>query len=79
MVVYNQLTIENRNFICERAKSKSDGVYTIRGIGYRVRNKHVTHFAAQGHILHNFTYFTITVAHYNGREQGQKLLKGISE
>lgn len=30
------LTIENTNFCIEKAKSKKDGVYQIRGCGYRV-------------------------------------------
>ena len=38
------LTIENTNFCIEKAKSKKDGVYQIRGCGYRVRNGKITHF-----------------------------------
>lgn len=77
MVTYNDLTIENEQFIREKARTKADGVYTIRGIGYRVWNHRVTHFASKGKILEAFGNFNAVVGYYEERAEGQKMLKSI--
>ena len=45
------ILIEDQNFIVEKAKTKKDGVYCIRGIAYRVRDYCVTHLAKNEEIL----------------------------
>jgi hypothetical protein len=50
MITYNRLTIDNYTVIKERAKLKNDGIFTFRGITYRVENHKVTHFAYLGKI-----------------------------
>lgn len=60
-IVYNQLTIENQNFIVERAKTKNDGCYKIRGIAYRVVDGRVTHFGVNGKILEPHGAFNVSV------------------
>jgi len=76
MVTYNSLTFENIDFIFKRAKGKEDGVYTIRGILYKVKNHKPTHFACQGEILQYFGHFTVVLAKYKDRDQAKKILNG---
>ena len=45
------LTKDNVDYIVKKAKEKKDGVYTIRGVAYRVRDGKVTHFASYGKIM----------------------------
>lgn len=80
MIKYG-LTIENQNLIIEKAKSKKDGVYSFRGVDYRVRNKIVTHFAASGQILERCFGFNVIVGSYEiGFGFGaKKILKEIKE
>ena len=64
MVTYNDLTIENQNYIQEKARTKADGVYTARGILYRVRDGRVTHVATKGEVLELFGGFNAIVGQY---------------
>ena len=77
---YNRLTIENCDLIKEKAKTKNDGVYTIRGILYRVKNNKVTHYATSGAVYENFGGFTCNVGSYNAldRDKARKMLKSIN-
>jgi len=43
-IEYGILNVNNRNLIVEKAKTKKDGVYSLRGLHYRVRGNVVTHF-----------------------------------
>jgi len=46
------LTIENAALMVEKAKTRKDGVYSFRGVAYRVRNNTITHYATNtGDIL----------------------------
>ena len=77
MVQYG-LTLENEKLIVEKAKTKNDGVYTFRGVGYRVRNKVVTHFSSNGKILERAFGFNCVVGLFEGyNSSGVKALKGI--
>lgn len=80
MVKWGVLTIENQNFINERAKEKKDGVYISRGIVYRVQNGKPTHYACMGIILSPFGNFNVGVGNYSGSNlEAQKALKGIKD
>lgn len=50
MIKYG-LTQDNQRTIQEKAKSKKDGIYTFRGVAYRVINGNVTHYANYGEII----------------------------
>lgn len=79
MIKYG-LTIENEKLIIEKAKCKNDGVYSFRGVDYRVRNGFVTHFAARGQILERCFGFNVIVGSYEiGFDRGKKMLKEIKE
>lgn len=77
MVTYHKLTLENIEAISARAKLKDDGCYTFRGIMYRVKNGHVTHYALGSVVVENFGHFIVTVGTYCRDSDGMKLLKGI--
>jgi hypothetical protein len=77
MVQYG-LTMENERIILEKAKSKKDGVYTFRGVGYRVCENHVTHFSDNGIILERAYGFNCIVGSFEGyNSNGLKTLKEI--
>jgi hypothetical protein len=83
-IQYNVLTIENQKAINERAKSRKDGVYEFRGIVFRVRDHHATHFATQGQVLEQYGHFNAMVGKYDStkydhREVAKKLLKTIKD
>ena len=77
MVQYG-LTYENEKLLLDKAKSKKDGVYTFRGVGYRVRNGHITHFSTDGKILERAYGFNCIVGSYQGyNSAGMEKLKNI--
>ena len=72
-IEYNRLTIDNRNLIVEKAKSKKDGDYQIRGIHYRVVSGKVTIFACNGEYLMNCGAFTVFLGNYKYQYDGKPL------
>lgn len=77
MVQYG-LTIENEKIILEKAKSKKDGVYTFRGVSYRVRDGRVTHFATNKDVLERVYGFNVMVGVCTS-DTRSSVLKGIKE
>ena len=71
-IVLNRLTIDNKKLIDVKAKSKVNGIYTLRGILYRVRNQKVLVYAVGGEFLQNCGTVTYLLGTYNW-------LGGISE
>jgi len=69
------LTLENEALIIEKAKSKKDGVYTFRGVYYRVNNHYVTHYAWKYEILEKYGYFNVVCGTYD--VDPAKILKQI--
>jgi len=77
MVQYG-LTIENEKLILEKAKEKKNGVYTLRGVVYRVKDKYVTHFATYGQIIERVCGFNCIIGFFEGyTANGIKVLKGV--
>jgi hypothetical protein len=75
VVTYSRLTIENQNYIVEKAKLKKNGCYQIRGIAYRVRDGKVTHFAVGGQVLQPYGAFNVVVGTYSGNsDEAKKVL-----
>lgn len=81
MVQYCVLNIENQNAINAKAKDKKDGVYTFRGVAYRVRNARVTHFACRGEVIQQYGHFNTVVGSYVDRYSTDSVaaLKGFKE
>ena len=73
-----RLNIENESFLREKAKSKTDGVYKLRGCGYRVRNGRITHFSDLHGVYESVGYYMGNLGGIKFDFQGNlKLLKGI--
>lgn len=81
MTLQYGLTIENQNLINTKAKTKKDGVYTFRGVAYRVRANKVTHFAVRGEVLQQYGAFNVKLGTYKSGFSGEgvKFLKSIKE
>jgi hypothetical protein len=74
------LNIENQKLINAKAKTKGDGIYSFRGVVYRVQDHHATHFADQGQILQQYGAFNVVVGSYDGYgDAARKLLKNIKD
>lgn len=58
------LTIENQNLIIDKAKEKKDGVYSFRGVDYRVKDGKVLCFASNGKIIQSFGNFNVEIGNY---------------
>lgn len=55
------MKLVDQQAVDERAKTKKDGVYTFRGIVYRVRGGNVTHYAVEGIVLERCFGFNVAV------------------
>jgi hypothetical protein len=76
-IFYGQLDQANRLFIQEKAKTKKDGVYTARWIGYRVRDGRVTHYVVRTKVLENFGAFVTSVGTFTDNAAANKALKAF--
>ncbi|CAB4241344.1 hypothetical protein UFOVP67_55 [uncultured Caudovirales phage] len=76
-IKYNQLNLENLELIAAKAKVKDNGVYTLRGIIYRVKDKVVTHYASAGEICEVCYGFLALVGNYDTRDEAIRKMKGI--
>lgn len=78
MVKYG-LTAENRKLIVEKSATKRDGVFTFRGVAYRVHGGKVTHFACNSSILAYSFGWNVEVGkyEYKSSESGKLALKEI--
>lgn len=74
------MKLSDCQFIHEKAKTKANGCYRIRGIAYRVRDGRVTHFAYRGEIIEPHGVFHVAIGRYDvpqyraSDEVGQKFL-----
>lgn len=65
-------TPENLNAIHDRAKGRRDGVYSFRGMKYRVKAGRFTHFAYNGVILERAGNFNVEIGTHTGYSDGAK-------
>jgi len=59
MSVKNGPTLENINMIHDKAKKKKDGVYSFRGLLYRVKDCRFTHYCYRREIFERSGYFNV--------------------
>ena len=80
-VSWGELTWDNQKLIVERAKDLRDGIFSYRGIIFRVRNGRATHFAAQGKVVEPYGAFNVEVGRYNFADdrEAKRLLKNIKD
>ena len=70
------LNIENQNLIITKSKTKKDGIYTFRGVIYRVYTNTAILFAYNGEILQNYGGFNCVVGRYDTKDEARKLMRG---
>jgi hypothetical protein len=78
VIFYGQLNQANRLFIQEKAKTKKDGVYQARWIGFRVRDGRVTHYVVRNEVLENFGGFVTSVGTFGDNAAALKALKALN-
>lgn len=73
---YDGPTVDNMKVIYDKAKAKRDGVYTCRGILYRVRAGNVTHYFYYNELYQvwgNFVVLLGNTPQHLGRKALEKL------
>ena len=76
-IVYGVLTRDNANLIIGKAEGKADGIYSFRGIMFRVRDGKVTHYAGAGKILAGYGAVVSQVGSYDCAPEAKTILKSI--
>lgn len=72
-------TIENLNLIHDKAKDKKDGVYSFRGLDYRVKGGRFTHYAYRGKVVERAGNFNVDIGSYSGySDDAKKALRQIN-
>lgn len=61
------------------SQTKKDGVYSVAGILYRVKNGAPTHYASRGEIIAMHGYFDVVVGKYTWSAEAKKLLRSIKD
>jgi len=74
MIKYG-LTQDNLKAIIEKSKTKNDGVYTFRGVTYRVVNGFARFFASDREVVERCYGFNVVIGEYKG--DAKKALKSI--
>lgn len=73
-------TPENYQLATEKAKEKADGVYSFRGVAYRIRDHRITHYAHSGRVLERFGHFDTQVGTYEGHlDAAKRALKSLDK
>jgi hypothetical protein len=78
-IQYGVLDHTNVNLIINKSESKPDGVYSFRGILFRVKGGKVTHWATDGKILQAMGRFNTQIGSYSTDAKAKALLKSIKE
>lgn len=70
--------VENLGLIAQKAKDKRDGIYSFRGLEYRVKAGRFTHYAHGGKAYECCGHFVVQVGQYDGySDSARKLLKTL--
>lgn len=78
-IQYGVLDNDNVNLIIDKSVSKPDGIYSFRGILFRVKSGKVTHYAADGKILQAMGRFNTQIGSYDSSTQAKSILKSIKQ
>jgi hypothetical protein len=73
----NNMQIEDVNMIIDKAKLKKDGVYSHKGILYRVHNGATRHLAQHGKIYERYGAFVVEIGNYKYISDAKKKLMKI--
>lgn len=69
--------IENLNLISEKSKTKKNGVYSFRGITYKVEDGRCFVYAVDGKIFQSFGNFVVVIGKYGRGDNLKKILLNI--
>ena len=75
----------NQQLINDKAKSKPNGIYSFRGVVYRVVDMQVTHYAdcLAGQVLSGYGHFNVIVSTFEigtgCTSRAKELLKGCKD
>ena len=78
-IQYGVLDNDNVNLIIDKSESKPDGIYSFRGILFKVKGGKVTHYATDGQILQAMGRFNTQIGSYDSSSQAKSILRGINE
>ncbi len=78
-IQYGVLDHANVNLIIDKSESKPDGIYSFRGILFKVKGGKVTHYATDGKILQAMGRFNTQIGSYATNAEAKTILKGIKE
>ena len=78
-IVYGRLTRDNANLIIDKAKNKSDGVYSFRGIMFNVTDGKVTHYAYDNKIMVGYGQVVSQIGGYSTDKEARTILKNIKD
>jgi hypothetical protein len=78
-IQYGVLDNDNVNLIIDKSESKPDGIYSFRGILFKVKGGKVTHYATNGKILQAMGRFNTQIGSYDSSSQAKSILKGIEQ
>lgn len=70
---------DDLNKIIEKAKTKNDGVYSMNGISYRVRDNNVTHCVDYNNVLGVYGHFVTQVGSFDRPHEAKKALKQLKD
>jgi hypothetical protein len=70
---------DNVNLIIDKSESKPDGIYSFRGILFKVKGGKVTHYATNGKILQAMGRVNTRIGSYDSSSRAKSILKGIEE
>ena len=78
-IQYGVLDNDNVNLIIDKSVNKPDGIYSFRGILFRVKGGKVTHYAANGKILQAMGRVNTQIGSYDSSTQAKSILKSIKQ
>ena len=78
-IQYGVLDNDNVNLIIDKSVNKPDGIYSFRGILFRVKGGKVTHYAADGKILQAMGRVNTQIGSYDSSTQAKSILKSIKQ
>ena len=78
-MVLDGLSRINQKAINEKSKLKNDGVYTFRGVIYRVYNNKAVLYGYGGMITQQWGGFNVDVGSYSCKDDCRKKMKAVPE
>lgn len=72
------MQVETLNKIADKAKTKKDGVFSLQGHAYRVRNGRVTHVVDGYRVIIPYGHFVVEAGEFYTNSEAVKALKAMA-